>query len=56
MRMNQVQALLSGRGLVESPRWHGDRLYFSDWPAGEAVAVNLAGHIPVWASVDCLWS
>jgi len=21
-----MQTLLSGRGLVESPRWHGDRL------------------------------
>ena len=41
--MNEVRMLLSGRGLVESPRWHGDRLYFSDWSAGEVVAVDLAG-------------
>ena len=33
--MNEVRTLIDGRGLVESPRWHGDRLYFSDWTAGE---------------------
>ena len=54
MRMNQVQALLSGRGLVESPRWHGDRLYFSDWSAGEVVAVDLAGRNEVIARVESL--
>ena len=30
--------LLTGRGLVESPRWHDGRLYFSDWSAGEVLA------------------
>jgi sugar lactone lactonase YvrE len=45
------QALLTGRGLVESPRWHGDRLYFSDWSAGEVVAVDLEGRSEVVASV-----
>src|SRR5215813_10184337 len=48
--MNQVRTLLSGRGLVESPRWHGDRLYFSDWSAGEVVAVDLAGRSVVIVS------
>jgi sugar lactone lactonase YvrE len=52
MGMNHVQALLTGRGLVESPRWHNDRLYFSDWSAGEVVAVDLAGHSEVIARVD----
>ena len=50
--MNKV--LLTGRGLVESPRWHGDRLYFSDWSAGEVVAVDLAGRSEVVAKVDSL--
>ena len=54
MRMNQVRALLGGRGLVESPRWHGDRLYFSDWSAGEVVAVDLAGRSEVIARVESL--
>jgi sugar lactone lactonase YvrE len=52
--MNQVRTLLSGRGLVESPRWHGDRLYFSDWSAGEVIAVDLAGHSEVIARVESL--
>jgi sugar lactone lactonase YvrE len=54
MRVNEVRTLLTGRGLVESPRWHGDRLYFSDWSAGEVVAVGLAGHSEVIAHVESL--
>src|SRR6266550_8035886 len=53
-RMNEVRTLVSGRGLVESPRWHGDRLYFSDWSAGEVLAVDLAGHSEVIAQVESL--
>lgn len=44
MTIPEVRTLLTGRGLVESPRWHGDRLYFSDWSTGEVIAVDLAGH------------
>ena len=47
--MNEVRTLLTGRGLVESPRWHDGRLYFSDWSAGEVVAVDLAGRSEVIA-------
>src|SRR5215831_1342698 len=54
VRRNQVRTLLSGRGLVESPRWHGDRLYFSDWSAGEVLAVDLEGHSEVIARVRSL--
>ena len=32
--------LLSGRALVESPRWHAQRLWFADWGPGEIVALN----------------
>src|SRR5260370_16965754 len=52
--MNGVRVLLDGRGLVESPRWHGDRLYFSDWSAGEVVAVDLGGRSEVFAHVESL--
>lgn len=52
--MNELRTLLTGRGLVESPRWHGDRLYFSDWSAGEVVAVDLAGRSEVIAQVNSL--
>ena len=54
MRMNEVRTLLTGRGLVESPRWHAGRLYFSDWSAGEVIAVDLAGHSEVIARVQSL--
>jgi len=46
--------LLTGRGLVESPRWHDGRLYFSDWSAGEVLAVGLDGRSEVVASVRSL--
>jgi len=54
MEMTEVRTLLAGRGLLESPRWHGDRLYFSDWSAGEVVAVDLAGRSEVIAQVESL--
>jgi sugar lactone lactonase YvrE len=49
-----MKTLIAGRGLVESPRWHGDRLYFSDWSAGEVVAVDLDGASEVVARVRSL--
>ncbi|GAA2299369.1 SMP-30/gluconolactonase/LRE family protein [Actinomadura luteofluorescens] len=52
--MDEVRTLLDGRGLVESPRWHGDRLYFSDWSAGEVVAVGPDGADEVVARVASL--
>jgi sugar lactone lactonase YvrE len=52
--MSQVRTLVAGRGLVESPRWHGDRLYFSDWSAGEVLAVDARGVSEVVARVDSL--
>jgi sugar lactone lactonase YvrE len=52
--MSEVRVLLAGRGLVESPRWHGDRLFFSDWSAGEVIAVDLAGRSEVIARVKSL--
>ncbi|MCI3275374.1 SMP-30/gluconolactonase/LRE family protein [Streptomyces cylindrosporus] len=54
MTMTEVTTVLTGRGLVESPRWHGDRLYFSDWSAGEVVAVDAAGRCEVVARVASL--
>jgi sugar lactone lactonase YvrE len=43
MGINEVRTLLTGRGLVESPRWHEGRLYFSDWTAGEVLALEVDG-------------
>jgi sugar lactone lactonase YvrE len=39
----ELQTLLTGIEFGESPRWHGDRLWFSDWGAQEIVAVDLEG-------------
>ena len=52
--MNAVGTLVTGQGLVESPRWHDDRLYFSDWSAGEVLGVDLAGDTDVVARVKSL--
>ena len=54
IRVNEVRTLVTGRGLVESPRWHDDRLYFSDWSAGEVLGVDLAGDTEVVARVKSL--
>jgi sugar lactone lactonase YvrE len=35
-----MDVLMSGLGLVESPRWHDGRLWFADWIAGEIIAVH----------------
>lgn len=42
-----IDILCSGRGLVESPRWHEGRLWFSDWTAGEILAIDDAGSAEV---------
>jgi sugar lactone lactonase YvrE len=54
MTTNGLRTLLTGHGLVESPRWHGGRLYFSDWSAGEVLAVDLEGRSAVVARVKSL--
>jgi sugar lactone lactonase YvrE len=54
MVTGEVRTLLTGRGLVESPRWHEGRLYFSDWSAGEVVAVGLDGRSELIARVESL--
>jgi sugar lactone lactonase YvrE len=41
--MSEVQVLLSGRVFGEQPRWHEDRLWFSDWGTQEVIAVDLEG-------------
>jgi len=51
--MDGMRTLLTGRGLLESPRWHDGRLYVSDWTAGEVLAVD-AGGAEVVATVASL--
>jgi sugar lactone lactonase YvrE len=38
-----VQTLLTGLGFGESPRWHKDRLWFSNWGKQEVVGLDLKG-------------
>ncbi len=49
-----MRVLLDDRVLVESPRWHDDRLLFSDWGAGELVAVDLDGRSEVVTKVETI--
>jgi len=39
----ELQTLITGLALGESPRWHDDRLWFSDWGAQEIIALDLDG-------------
>ena len=45
--LSEVQILLTGLAMGESPRWHEDRLWFSDWGAQEIIAVDLDGNSEV---------
>jgi sugar lactone lactonase YvrE len=52
--MSETRILVTGRGLVESPRWSGDRWYVSDWSAGEVFTVDADGRTEVVARVESL--
>ncbi|WP_182873117.1 SMP-30/gluconolactonase/LRE family protein [Microbispora sp. H10670] len=52
--MPELRTWLTGLGLVESPRWHDGRLYFSDWTAHEVIELDLDGKHEVVARVDSL--
>jgi sugar lactone lactonase YvrE len=45
--MSDLHVLMSGLVFGEQPRWHGDRLWFSDWGTQEVIAVDLAGYSEV---------
>lgn len=45
--MAELHTLLSGLGLLESPRWHDGRLWFSDWFAREVIAADPTGESEV---------
>ena len=52
--MSEFTSLLSDLVLVESPRWHDDRLVFSDWGAGEVIALDLDGRREMIANIDAI--
>src|SRR6516165_10664437 len=39
----KARTLMSGLAMGESPRWHEDRLWLSDWGAQEILAIDLDG-------------
>jgi sugar lactone lactonase YvrE len=39
----EIETLMTGLAFGESPRWHNDRLWFSNWVAQEVIAVDLKG-------------
>jgi sugar lactone lactonase YvrE len=43
------RVLVNGFAMVESPRWHGGRLWFPHWGTSEIIAVDLAGKAEVVA-------
>ena len=45
--MAELRTLLSGLVFGEQPRWHEDRLWFSDWGTQEVIAVDLDGNSEV---------
>ena len=44
---SDVQTLMTGILFGEQPRWHEDRLWFSDWGRGEVIALDLDGNSEV---------
>jgi sugar lactone lactonase YvrE len=47
--VTELQTLMGGIAFGESPRWHDDRLWFSDWGTQEIIAVDLEGNSEVIA-------
>jgi sugar lactone lactonase YvrE len=47
----ELQILMSDLAFPESPRWHDERLWVSDWGAHEVIAVDLEGKSEVVARV-----
>jgi sugar lactone lactonase YvrE len=45
--VSEPQTVMTGLVLGEQPRWHEDRLWFSDWGKPEVIAVDLGGNTEV---------
>jgi sugar lactone lactonase YvrE len=45
--VREPQVLMTGLAFGEQPRWHEDRLWFSDWGPPEVIAVDLEGNSEV---------
>jgi sugar lactone lactonase YvrE len=49
--VSATEVLLEGIVFGESPRWHDGRLWFSDWGAGQVIALDPGGGHEVMATV-----
>ncbi len=49
--MTEPKVLLDGLAIGESPRWHDERLWFSNWGTQQICAVDLDGNSEVMAHV-----
>src|SRR5215204_5981124 len=45
--MPELKTIMTGIAFGEQPRWHEDRLWFSDWVSREVIAVDLEGNSEV---------
>src|SRR5207244_6888775 len=45
--MSELQTVMTGIVFGEQPRWHENRLWFSDWGPPEVIAVDLEGNSEV---------
>ena len=52
--LSEPQLLMSGLAFPESPRWHEDRLWFSDWGAQEVIAGDHEGKSEVIVRVPSI--
>jgi sugar lactone lactonase YvrE len=43
----EMRTLMTGLAMGESPRWHEDILWFSDWGAQKIIAVDIDGRSEV---------
>ena len=43
----ELRVVMTGLAFGEKPRWHEDRLWFSDWGTREVIAVDLDGNSEV---------
>jgi sugar lactone lactonase YvrE len=48
----QPQVLIAGLAFGESPRWHDDRLWLSDWGAQEVIAADTQGKSEVITRIE----
>lgn len=49
--MTEPRILITGLAIGESPRWHEERLWFSNWGTQQVVAMDIKGNSDVMARV-----